>query len=81
MGLLYVTYSLNTDKGTGVGRSTVEANWTGSHEPPLFRWSELQTIEARLLETAKKEHPTASNLFLLDWKWLREEAPSPTSEP
>ncbi|MGU3417701.1 hypothetical protein [Methylobacterium sp. D54C] len=33
-------------------------------------------IEKQVLADARTRDPSITNIFLLDWKWLRDEAPS-----
>lgn len=62
---LYCIFSVMIDGQSGIGRNTVEIE---ANVPINF--SNIKRIEEVMLAKLRETKPTASNLFLTDWKWI-----------
>lgn len=60
----YVVYCARTDAGTATGRTFVARN------KKLDTADEIAVLEATVLENARKQEPSMSNLFLTFWAEL-----------
>lgn len=71
----YIVYSAKTNAGTATGRTFVSRN------AKLETASDIEALEAAVLENARKQEPSMSNLFLTFWTEIRDAQLPPPRSP
>lgn len=78
---LYITYSVQSGMGTGVGRNTITLSSEGQL-PDLLSFADIRRIEEDNLRIVQETMPEVTGLHLTWWTEIRPQgsSPAPTSE-